>query len=291
MSDRPRLKPWLRPVLRGGDEVQFGFAEDGVIVAGISAAEVNLLRSLDGTRSRMETFRDAARAGVPAARWRELLDLVSRLDLLEPDRPAPLVPSGRHVLVDGAGPLSAEVALLLGRFGVERVTQGRPAVDLVLADLAGHRPDLVLLTGTPALDPRCGDMWFRHRVPHVPVVPHGSAVSIGPVVRGDAAGPCLWCLDLHRTDRDPAWGAVVGQLAADGSRLVASPSGRDGVPAGVVPFVAGSVAVLALGLLAGELPPEGLALEVRTPWPRVDHRRWTRHPRCRQHARAGADVA
>lgn len=291
MSDRPRFKPWLPPVLRGRDEVQFGFAEDGVILSGISPAEVRLLRSLDGTRSRLETFDDARRAAVSPARWRELLDIVTALDLLQPDDPAPVVPTGRHVVVDGAGPLSAEVALLLGRFGVERVTHGRPAVDLVLADPAGHRPDLVVLAGTRALDPRAADVWFHHRVPHVPVVPHGSAVSIGPVVRRDAASPCLWCVDLHRTDRDHAWGAVVDQLAGDRSRVVPGSTDADGLPAAVVPFIAGGVALLALGLLSGQSPPDGLALEVGAPWPRVDHRRWPRHPRCRHHLDAGAEVA
>lgn len=291
MSDRPRIKPWLRPVLRGGDEVQFGFAEDGIILTGISAAEVGLLQSLDGTRSRVETFADARRAGVPAVRWRELLDLVMRLDLLEPELSAPLLPASRHVLVDGPGPLAAEVGLLLGRFGVERVTQGRTAVDLVVADPEMHRPDLVLMIGTAALDPRGADIWFHHRVPHVPVVPHGSSVSIGPVVGAGADSPCLWCVDLHRSDRDHAWAAVVNQLTGDGSRVVATGHGTEGLAAPVLPFVAGGVALLALGLLCGQLPPEGLALEVRSPWPRVDHRRWTRHPRCHHHAAAGAHVA
>jgi hypothetical protein len=291
MSDRPRLKPWLRPVLRGGDEAQFGFAEDGLILSGITAAEVGLLRSLDGTRSRLETFGDARRAGVTATRWRTLLDLMAHLDLLEPDDPAPPVPAGRHVLVDGAGPVSTEIALLLGRFGVARVTHGRPSVDLVLAEPVRHRPDLVVLTGAGALDPRSADVWFHHRVPHLPVVPHGPAVSIGPVVHGDPASPCLRCLDLHRTDRDHAWSAVVSQLAAGADRLVPGSSEPDGLPVGAVPFIAAGVVLLALGLLSGHLPPQGLALEVGSPWPRVDHRRWTRHPRCGHHLDGDADVA
>ncbi len=282
MSDRPRLKPWLWPIVRGGDEAQFGFDEDGIILTGITPAEVRLLRSLDGTRSRLELFSAARHAGVSAARWRELLDLVARLDLLEPGESLP-VPNGSHVVVDGSGPLSAEVAALLRRVGVGRVTHDRTAVDLVLADPGRDRPDLVLLVGTDALDPRLADVWFHHRVPHLPIVPHGPTVSIGPLVRADAASPCLWCVDLHRTDRDQGWGAVVSQLAGDGTRIVSAPSGRDGPAPGVVPFVAGGVALLVLGLLSGQQPPAGLTLDVRGPWPRVDHRRWTRHPRCRHH--------
>lgn len=289
MSDRPRLKPWRRPILRAGGEVQFGFDTDGVILTGIAANEVDLLRSLDGTCSRSQTFGNARHAGVTAARWRQLLDLMTRLDLLEPAERSPL-PRGRHVVVDGGDPLAGEVALLLGRLGVDRVTQGRTAVDLVLADPQHDRPDLVVMVGVEALDPRCGDVWRHHRVPHLPVVPHGSAVSIGPIVRGGPTGPCLWCLDLHRSDRDQGWASVVSQVVG-GARVVPRPYAAEGVDAAVVPFVAGGVVLLALGLLSGQSPPDGLAVEVRTPWPRVDHRRWTRHPRCRHHADTGTDVA
>ncbi|WP_347351907.1 hypothetical protein [Intrasporangium sp.] len=282
MSDRPRLKPWLRPIVRGGHEVQFGFADDGLIVTGISPAEADLLRSLDGSRSRAQTFGDACHAGITATRWRELLDLALRLDLIEPERRDLEVAPGRHVVVDGTGPLAVEVGLLLTRLGVTRVTQGRPAVDLVLADPSRDRPDLVLLMGTEALDPRCAEVWFSHRVPHLPVVPHSRGVTIGPVVGGEVSSPCLWCVDLHRADRDHAWAAVVHELAGDGTRVTPAPSPEVPGP-GVVPFVAGGVALLALGLLSGQVPPAGLALDVRAPWPRVDHRRWTRHPRCHHH--------
>ncbi|MDN5796733.1 MAG: hypothetical protein L0H79_13395 [Intrasporangium sp.] len=291
MSDRPRLKPWLRPIMRGGHEVQFGFADDGIIVTGVTPAEAGLLRSLDGSRSRAQTFGDARDAGVTVTRWRELLDLVVRLDLLEPEPRHPHVAPGRHVLVDGAGPLALEVGLLLGRLGVTRVTQGGTAVDLVLADPARDRPDLVLLVGAQALDPRCAEVWFHHRVPHLPVVPHGCAVSIGPVVGGEASSPCLWCVDLHRTDRDQAWGAVVHQLAGDQPQVTPGTHPPELLAPGAVPFVAGGVALLVLGVLSGQVPPVGLTLEVRAPWPRVDHRRWTRHPRCHHHGGEEVGVA
>lgn len=290
MSDRPRLKPWLRPILRAGGEVQFGFDADGVILTGIAANEVDLLRSLDGTRSRTQTFSGARHAGVTAARWRQLLDLMARLDLLEPAERSPLVAGGRHVVIDGADPLAGEVAMLLGRLGVDRVTHGRTAVDLVLANPEHDRPDLVVMVGVEALDPRCADIWRHHRIPHVPVVPHGSAVSIGPVVRGGPTGPCLWCLDLHRSDRDEGWPSVVSQVVG-GPRVVPRSSEAAGVDAAVVPFVAGGVVLLALRLLGGLFPPDGLTVEVRPPWPRVDHRRWTRHPRCHHHADTDSDVA
>ena len=283
MSDRPRLKPWLRPIRRRDDEVQLGIDEHGVILTGIGAAEFGLLCRLDGTLTRTQTFDAARSAGVPAKRWREMLDLVDRLDLLAPDPPTSRAAGGAHVVVDGAGPLSNEIALLLGRSGIRRVSQGRPAVDVVLADPLEDRPDLALIVGASALDPRSGDVWRHHRVTHVPVVPLGPATSIGPVVPGDRRGPCLWCVDLHRADRDDGWPEVVTQVARQSMRLVPPVAEPDSIEAGLVPFVAGGVVLLALGLLAGECPPSGVSLEVRAPWPRVDHRCWTRHPRCRRH--------
>lgn len=283
MSDRPRLKPWLRPIRRPDDEVQLGIDEHGVILTGIDTAEFGLLCGLDGALTRAQTFDAARAAGVPARRWREVLDLLGRLDLLAPDPAAPGCARGAHVVVDGGSPLSNEIALLLGRSGIRRISHGRPAVDVVLADPVSDLPDLVLIVGADALDPRCGDVWLHHRVTHVPVVPLGPATSIGPVVDGDLHGPCLRCVDLHRADRDDAWPDVVTQVARHSTRLVAPAAEPDSLEAALMPFVAGGVVLLALGLLAGERPPAGVSLEVRAPWPRVDHRCWTQHPRCRGH--------
>jgi hypothetical protein len=283
MSDRPRLKPWLRPIRRQDDEVQLGIDEHGIILTGIDAAEFGLLCRLDGTLTRAQTFDAARGVGVPARRWREVLDLLRRLDLLAPDPATSARVRRAHVVVDGVSPMSNEIALLLGRSGIRRISHGRPAVDVVLADPQGDRPDLVLIVGTDALDPRCGDVWRHHHVTHVPVVPLGPATSIGPVVGRDPHGPCLWCVDLHRADRDDGWPEVVTQVARQSMRLVPPVAEPDSIEAGLVPFVAGGVVLLALGLLAGESPPPGIALEVRAPWPRVDHRCWTRHPRCRRH--------
>jgi hypothetical protein len=194
-----------------------------------------------------------------------VLDLLGRLDVLAPD-PAPSgCARAAHVVVDGGSPLSNEIALLLGRSGIRRISHGRPAVDVVLADPLADLPDLVLIVGADALDPRCGDVWRHHHVTHVPVVPLGPATAIGPVVDGDRHGPCLWCVDLHRADRDGAWPDIVTQVARRSTRLVPPVGEPDSLEAALVPFVAGGVVLLALGLLAGERPPPGVSLEVRAP--------------------------
>ena len=107
--------------------------------------------------------------------------------------------------------------------------------------------------------------------------------------------PCLWCLDLHRSDRDEAWPTVMAQVARlvptttagcragpDAGEVLAHP----GEP-GLAQLVAGTVAALVARSVAGERPPPGVAVEVSLPWPRLDHRRWRPHPRCHRHAFAG----
>ncbi|HET7399618.1 MAG TPA: hypothetical protein VFJ94_13960 [Intrasporangium sp.] len=290
MHRRPRIKPWLPPMRRRHGEVQFGVAPGGVILSGVTSAEARLLARLDGSLSREASFVEATKAGVTVARWRELLALLAELDLLEPlgrGHPAAAESSG-HVLVEGAEPLSFDIATLLRRCGVARVSHGRPAVDVVLADPSGQRPAVAVLVGTGALDPRRGDVWLRHGIPALPVVPVGPRVSVGPVVGAGPTTPCLWCLDLHRTDRDTEWPTVLAQLCPGDQPLVPVAPEVALVQPALASVVAGTVALLALRLVVGDPAPEGVSVEVGAPWPRMDHRRWARHPRCQRHESCGA---
>lgn len=296
MSPHPRFKPWLRPVARRHGGVQFGIAPGGVILEGLTAAEVDLLARLDGTQSRRASFEQALGAGVSTRRWRELLHLVERLDLLEDPAAAPARSSRSarlegHVLVDGTGELARECATLLRRCGIERVSHGRTAVDVVLAAPHVASPDLVVVVADQVLDPRRGEVWLRHRVPHLPVIPSGPRAQVGPLLGTSTLAPCLWCLDLHRTDRDEEWPTVMAQLVGSaGPRITECPAADELLP-GMGHLVSGVVALYAVGLLAGQPPPEGVSAELTLPWPRLDHRRWTRHPRCGRHVLGRSVVA
>ncbi len=293
MRDRPRIKFWLRPVERRAGELQFGLGPSGVILQGLSSAETQLLASLDGSLTRRDTFEQARTAGVSAGRWRELLDVLHRLDVLDPEEAHGLPPQRipGHVLVDGCGDLAADCASLLRRCRLERVSHGRTAVDVTLSAAGTNRPDLVVIVGDRAIDPRRGDVWLRQRVPHLPVIASGRQGEVGPLLDASPATPCLWCLDLHRSDRDDEWPAVMAQLCrteADsliGSFVVPEP------PAGLAQLVSGVVGLYAVGLLTGDRPPAGISAELSLPWPRMDHRRWSRHPRCERHVGAHSDVA
>lgn len=188
----------------------------------------------------------------------------------------------RHVLVGGEGPLPDAVGVLLRAGGVGQVSAG-PAFEEVAQRLAGshdtgaagRRPDLVLLPANGALPASAGVPWWRHGIPHLPVVAQGHRVVIGPLVV-PGTGPCLDCLDLHRRDRDPAWPALLAQLTP------ASPGpGRPvAVESTLTATAAGLVAMVAQGHLDGLRLPVGVSLELGLPWPWLTHREWTPHPAC-----------
>jgi bacteriocin biosynthesis cyclodehydratase domain-containing protein len=68
-----------------------------------------------------------------------------------------------------------------------------------------------VVVGSYAIEPARYARWLRRDVPHLAVVFGDAGVTVGPLVE-PGAGPCLRCLDLHRTDADPAWPVMAAQL-------------------------------------------------------------------------------
>ena len=298
-DEHPCIPPWRRPVLRAPGEVQFGVSPGGSIVSGVSEVELHALTRLDGSLSLSSSYRLAGEAGIPVGRWRALLDLVERLGVLEwqpsggpPIRPAVTPPT---VVLDGPGPLVDDVCALLRRGGIDSVVELAP-LSTASASASpdtppGTRPALAVIIGPMALDPRSGDGWLRRGVPHLPVVAEDTRATVGPIVDPSLTGPCLWCLDLHRTDRDVAWPAVLAQLCGAPGDVVAHDARAATDPA-LAHLLAGCVALFTTRLLSGGDVPSGVAVEVSLPWPRMDHRRWTIHPRCpRRHRSPGRGAA
>ena len=75
----------------------------------------------------------------------------------------------------------------------------------------GTRPDLAVLIGIP--DPELAARLMRERVPHLAVSASEAIGVVGPLVLPGRSA-CLRCLDLARTDRDPAWPLILAQLAS-----------------------------------------------------------------------------
>ncbi len=217
---------------------------------------------------------------------------------VRPTQPLRLTPPGqppsrrvvgrahRYVLVGGAGPVPESLAATLVGAGVGRVELGPWALDYVELELrdrpgVSEVPDLVVLASPDALDPRAERPWRRHGAAVLAVVADLSTVVVGPLV-ADPAAPCLSCLQLHRTDRDPQWPLVLAQACPPGA--VARPVHSEPTLAATA---AGVAAMVSVAHLDGHSFPGGLTVELRLPLPRLDHRVWPRHPHCGEHGGQG----
>lgn len=199
-------------------------------------------------------------------------------------RPLPLALSqrreGARVVVDGRGPLVCDIACILRAAGVGRVLSGWYAgVGDEHAD-GSPDPSLVITVATRLPGVRAAD-WMRRSIPHLPVVARTGSVDIGPVVV-PGSGPCLTCVRLH-----------------EGTPLLCD-LGRDDLlndsqddPVRVEPslgaVVAGTVTMLALGLLDAYPPPIGVRWHTALPLPSLATSRWPVHPQCDagEHRRRG----
>jgi hypothetical protein len=119
----------------------------------------------------------------------------------------------------------------------------------------------------------------RRRVPHLAVDIRDGVAMVGPLVP-PAGSPCLYCVDLHRQDRDPAWPALAAQLS----------TGPDHPPPCSVTTLLSGVAYAVdevLSYLDGRAPQTvGTTIEISGPG--QDRRRtWTPHPSCACARRTG----
>lgn len=184
---------------------------------------------------------------------------------------------GCRVLIDGAGRLAQDLTACLRDGGVGTVDSGAlagGAVDLALRSGKGQTPDLVIMLANGGLPFHLAEPWRSRDIPHLPIVVDGPAATVGPLICG--IGPCLRCLDLYRTDRDPQWPALLTQLVPDRPRPAAPVEAETGLRA----LAAGLAATFAYALLDGHELPAGLACAVRLPSPAVSHYRWRTHPKC-----------
>jgi bacteriocin biosynthesis cyclodehydratase domain-containing protein len=97
--------------------------------------------------------------------------------------------------------------------------------------------------------------------------------DIGPLVEPGRTS-CLRCADLHRSDRDSAWGALAVQLSVPG---------RHPAPSDVAlnAFVASVVALQALAFLDGASAATRFGtLELHLPGWKLRRRSWPPHPAC-----------
>jgi hypothetical protein len=174
MNCRPRLKSHVQPLRRGPGSLQLGLCPDaGVVLDGLSDAEIALVEGLDGSLDIQTLYAVAAAAGVAAGRLSALMAALSehhllvdtttdraalspidepRRHLLRPNASAVAAAYGlagdgydhvaarstQHVVISGEGDLPCALADLLRVGGIGRVSVGRNAVNMLDLELRGH---------------------------------------------------------------------------------------------------------------------------------------------------------
>ena len=139
---------------------------------------------------------------------------------------------------------------------------------------AGPRPDLAVLTdGYPAELPA---QLVASRVPHLAASAREAIGVVGPLVLpGESA--CLSCVELARSDRDPAWPFILAQLAGQAAQPVAC-------AATLVTAVAAQAVSQVLSCLDLAQPAQAVinaTLELVSPGWQWRRRSWPKHDHCR----------
>ncbi|MEH0983414.1 hypothetical protein [Micromonospora sp. CPCC 205556] len=181
-------------------------------------------------------------------------------DLAGPVRPGDLVGTGLAA-ADVGRPLAAAVRAAIGRTapGTQTRPLPRARVELVV-HLGTDRPAALLAAG-----------YAQRRQPHLLLGLREGVPVIGPLVR-PPAGPCLYCLHLHRVDRDPGWPTLAAQLAAEPTEQACGTA----TLLAAVGYAVGEV----LAHLDGTTPETvGCAVEIGAAG-RFRRRVWPPHPSC-----------
>jgi bacteriocin biosynthesis cyclodehydratase domain-containing protein len=138
-----------------------------------------------------------------------------------------------------------------------------------------------VLIGTPV--PELAAVLMRERIPHLAVSANEAIGIVGPmVIPGKSA--CLRCLDLARTDRDPAWPLILAQLAG----RQPDPPACDAALAAAVSAQATAQALAFIDRPSQAGPVTNGTLELVLPAWQWRRRTWTPHRDCACGRRAPA---
>ncbi|MFL6044022.1 MAG: ThiF family adenylyltransferase [Propionibacteriaceae bacterium] len=300
----PQLAPFAAVIQRAAHEIQVGIDPDNALVfRGSGFGE--LMGLLNGSRP-TSAIQHAGRAGgLTIEQITGALDALAAAGLLTERAVVPYTGSlgSSNVRLIGAGAVGHQLARLLAASGLGTlyVYDDEPphhavypaagvlasraeALRSALADTGttistlSHwskpetdRLDLTILAcDRPEPNRAITDHLIHTDQPHLLLRCWGNGVSVGPlVIPGQTS--CVRCSDLARSDADPAWPAVLGQLSR--TQIDAPPT--------LLGWVASVAAAQALAFLHGELPESaGSTLELGWPDFVTRLRRWPCHPRC-----------
>ena len=246
-----QLNPRYPLVWRDPTSLQFGVDAPPVRLDGVTNGQERIIAALVAGTSRPGLSLIAAAVHSTEAELDELLRL------LEPvlGRPGK-APTGAVAII-GTTPTAARLRPAIASLGLT----------VVAPDAAA---DLGILISHYVVEPQLFGYWLSRDIPHLPIVYSDSGARIGTFIE-PGAGPCLYCLERHHTDADPAWPAMASQLWG---RM--SPA-EDGL-------LAAEVVAIALRLVKDRLqgPPASVAtaVTVDAATGRVTRRRCEPHPEC-----------
>lgn len=209
-----RIDPHVPHVWRSPTAVQFGVDRPSVVLENVSNGDERMLAALMGGVPRSALSLIAHSAGCSESHIDALLTALTPV-LREGPRPeaAQQPAADLRVVIDGDGPFAASVGSLLIADGL----RARPLqAERLRTPGTGSRDedahiDLAVIVSDYVIAPERYGAWLRRDVPHLAVVVGDTTVRVGPLVE-PGQGPCLYCLDLARTDEDAAWPAMATQL-------------------------------------------------------------------------------
>jgi bacteriocin biosynthesis cyclodehydratase domain-containing protein len=232
------LRAGLQSLWRDHDTLQIGVdSRRAVAISGAHRA-ADVIRLLDGSRSREEILAQASRSGVPTDVSERVIALLAAAGAVI-DFPADSLRSMPHELRLHLAPALAAASLARqdSDGGVRLIARRSAAVmqvrgDHVIADLiadlltnsgvaaggaditpgsSDRAPDLTILVGYPPLE-QLAELQ-RRRLAHLLVCVSEAIGVVGPLVQPGRTA-CLRCLDLARAQRDSAWPLILAQLPA-----------------------------------------------------------------------------
>ena len=290
------LNPRYPLVWRTPSSLQFGVANPVVILTEVSVATERMLTALAVGISEPGLVMIGRSAGADIVEISDLIaDLTPALNTTNgntgsADNPGPptvlLVGTG----LDGSALMLDQLAAVLAAANVRvRIAANASTVmahdgaatdNVPTGSTASARGasgsgtidcDLAIAISHYVLAPALRGVWLRRDIPHLNVNFSDTRVEIGPVIE-PGNGPCLYCIERHRTDDDEAWPAIISQLWGRRS-VLESPS--------IVGEVVAVVARMAIRRLAEQpASPPFSTLEIDALTGERSDREWSIHPEC-----------